>query len=116
MSPVNQTNLISEISSHYVFPSVKILLCSFEYAGQPGYQDLCNRVEFLPWEHFRLVTKIKKVALQEGGPDSIMLHCLLYFPHKWHERHKRQNICTYCTRYVTLQLNNILFIFLFSRQ
>ena len=38
-----------------------------------------NGLENLPYEHFIPVT-----GMNSGGPDGIVLHCLLSFPHHKH--------------------------------
>ena len=40
-------------------------------------------LEILPYEHFIPVTGMNG-GMNSGGPDGIVLHCLLYFPHHKH--------------------------------
>ena len=39
---------------------------------------LVSRLEILPYEHFIQVTGMNG-GMNSGGPNSIILHCLLYF-------------------------------------
>ena len=42
-----------------------------------------SRLEIFPYEHFIPVTGMNG-GMNSGGPDGIVLHCLLYFPHHKH--------------------------------
>ena len=64
MSPVDRAGPVSEIS---VFPT----------------EISVSGLEILPYEHFIPVTGMNG-GMNSGGPDGIVLHCLLYFPHHKH--------------------------------
>ena len=63
MSPVDRTGPVSEVSPHSYF-LCKILMCSYEKAGQPGYRDLglisATGMKFFPNEHSSPVTGKKR--------------------------------------------------------
>ena len=64
MSPVDRAGPVSEIS---LFPTE---------ISESG-------LEILPYEHFIPVTGMNG-GMNSGGPDGIILHALLYFPHHKH--------------------------------
>ena len=53
--------------------------------GRPGSvpEISVSGLEILPYEHFIPVTGMNS-GMNSGGPDGIVLHCLLYFPYHKH--------------------------------
>ena len=85
MSRFDQAGSVSEIS-RFAFSFTKILMCSYEKAGWPGYQDLSNqagkfshmntpaRIPGQSWtKHFELCNMACKVAdKSEHGSTGIL--------------------------------------------
>ena len=57
----------------------KFSMCSYERAGG-SVPEISVGLEILPYEHFSPVTAMKGGSRNSSGPDSIVLHFLLYFP------------------------------------
>ena len=76
------TRVTRFLRSHLTSKSfVKCSMCSYQGRGRAGSvpEILVSRREILPYEHFSPVS-----GMNSGGPDDIVLHCLLYFPHPKH--------------------------------
>ena len=61
---------------------VKFSMCSYERGGRGAGSFLeisVSGLKILPYEHFSPVT-----GMNSGGPDGVVLHCLLCFPHEKH--------------------------------
>ena len=55
----------------------KFSMCSYERAGG-SVPEISVGLEILPYEHFSPVTAMKGGSRNSSGPDSIVLHFLLY--------------------------------------
>ena len=71
-------------------PVVKFSICSYERAAGSvpeisvfPTEISVSGLKILPYEHFIPVTGMSG-RMNSGGPDGIVLHCLLYFPHHKH--------------------------------
>ena len=59
-------------------------ICTWGLAGSvPKISVFPTGLEILPYEHFIPVTGMNG-GMNSGGPDGIVLHCLLCFPHHKH--------------------------------
>ena len=86
MAQVKEREGVGKKGSRFISRAVKTenpVPRFFFFCSETKRKRLLRRLAILPHENFSPVTGIN-AGLIPGGPDGIVLHCLLYTPHHEH--------------------------------